>query len=196
MKYKTYKGKPTKYQRARALKQKKMLLLVAFITFLLGMAYDTIQVNKEVKELGMMENTQMEEKAHHEPPVASGEALEPSQIRVIELKTNKPEIETMIYNIADEMGRPEWGEYLVKLAYCESRLDPNAVNDKGNNPAHSKDRGLMQINDYWHSNVDDKCAFDPECSIRYTIKMIEQGRQREWICDKYVKGVPIELVLK
>lgn len=190
MKYRTYKGKPTKYQQARALKQKKLLLLIAFTTFLLGMAYDTIQANKEVKELGMIEYTQMEEKTHHEPPVASQGTLE-----VIELVTHNPEIETMIYNIAEEMGRPEWSEYLIKLAYCESRLDPSALNDKGNEPAYSKDRGLMQINDYWHSNVDDKCSFDPECSIRYTIKMIEQGRQREWVCDEYVKGVPINLVI-
>jgi len=98
--------------------------------------------------------------------------------------------------VAMDEGHPEFATYLVKLAYCESKLDPTAINDKGNTPAGSKDRGVLQINDYWHSNVSDECSFDIECSVKYTIKMIEKNRQSEWVCDKYVKGVPLEIVMK
>ena len=98
--------------------------------------------------------------------------------------------------ISKEEGHHEWSQYIKKLSFCESRLDPNATNSEGNTPAYSKDRGLLQINDYWHPSVSDECAYNPSCAIRYTIKMIEEGRQSEWVCDKYVKGVPIEIVMK
>ena len=98
--------------------------------------------------------------------------------------------------VARQEGHPEWSTYLVKLAYCESRLDTEAINDKGNNPEDSKDRGLFQYNSYWQSQVSDECAYDLECSTKQTIKMIEAGKQHRWVCDKYVKGVPLEIVMK
>ncbi len=48
-----------------------------------------------------------------------------------------------IRQIAKEEGAGQYADYLVKLSYCESRHDPLAVNDKGNNPADSRDRGLF-----------------------------------------------------
>ena len=97
--------------------------------------------------------------------------------------------------IANEEGHSEWATYLVKLSYCESRHDINAKNDKGNNPASSVDRGLFQYNSYWQSQVSDECAYDLDCSTRQTIKMIEAGKQHRWVCDKYVRGVSLELVI-
>jgi hypothetical protein len=98
--------------------------------------------------------------------------------------------------VAMDEGHPEFATYLVKLAYCESKLDPTAINDKGNNPATSKDRGLFQYNSYWQSQVSDECAFDLTCSTKQTIKMIEAGKQHRWVCDKYVKGVPLAVVIQ
>jgi len=98
--------------------------------------------------------------------------------------------------IAREEGHKDLGEYLVKLSYCESKHDVNAINDKGNNPATSKDRGLFQYNSYWQSQVSDECAFDLTCSTKQTIKMIEAGKQHRWVCNKYVKGVPLAVVIK
>jgi hypothetical protein len=180
-KNKTYKGKTTKYQKARAYKQKKIFLLSCAFFLILGLNYERIMVNADVKRY---------------TPVAS-EIIPESKpkVEITTLYTNRPDIETQIHLIAEEMGRKEWAEYLVKLSYCESRLDPNAVNDKGNNPADSKDRGLFQYNSYWQSHISDECAFDVRCATENTIKMIEAGKQHRWVCDKYVKGVPISLVI-
>jgi peptidoglycan hydrolase-like protein with peptidoglycan-binding domain len=46
------------------------------------------------------------------------------------------------------------------VALAESGGRPNAVNVAGNHPA-SRDRGLWQINDYWHPEITDAQAFDP-----------------------------------
>ena len=101
-----------------------------------------------------------------------------------------------IRQIAREEDRGEWATYLVKLSYCESRHNPSATNSVGNTPAGSVDRGLFMYNSYWQSQVSDECAFSVDCSTRQTIKMIEAGKQHLWVCNSYVKGVPIEIVMK
>lgn len=88
-----------------------------------------------------------------------------------------------------EIARKEnfkWPDYLVKLAYCESRLDPKAINTRGNNPTESYDRGLFQFNSYWQSKVSDECAFDIECSTKKTMEMINNGKQHLWACNDIV----------
>lgn len=97
-------------------------------------------------------------------------------------------VEQMIRRIAKEENF-KWPDYLVKLAHCESRLDPKAVNDRNNKPAHSKDRGLFQINNYWNKNVTDTQAFDPEFSTRWTIEKINEGKQHYWACDRIIRNV-------
>ena len=80
----------------------------------------------------------------------------------------------------------KWPDYLVRLAKCESSLNPKAVNTQGNKPKQSRDRGLFQINDHFHKNVSDAQAFDIEFSTRYTIKLINEGKQGYWVCDKKI----------
>jgi len=79
----------------------------------------------------------------------------------------------------------QWPDYLVRLAKCESKLDPKVVNTKGNSPA-SRDRGVFQINDYWQRQVTDEQAFDVEWSTKWTMKRINQGDQHLWSCDKLI----------
>lgn len=93
----------------------------------------------------------------------------------------KPSVETQIRDIARRLNF-RWPNYLVKLAFCESGLDPLAVNTTGNYPAGSRDLGLYQINDYWH-NVSDDCAFDVVCATEWTINRINAGYQQEWVCN-------------
>jgi hypothetical protein len=50
--------------------------------------------------------------------------------------------------------------YLCKQLNLESGFDPAAVGY-----VDSRDRGLAQINSYWHPDVSDKEAFDPSFSI-------------------------------
>lgn len=98
-------------------------------------------------------------------------------------------VEQTIRRLAKEANFP-WADYLVRLAVCESGLNPKAVNGRNNNPAHSKDRGLFQINDYWHKNVPDSVAFDTEASTKWAIEKINNGGQGIWVCNKYVLKNP------
>ena len=86
----------------------------------------------------------------------------------------------------------EWPDYLVKLAICESRLDPLAVRVKGNSPAGSRDRGVFQINDYWQKQVTDDVAFSVEKSTKWTMDKINAGGQGIWVCDRKIKGRDLE----
>lgn len=69
--------------------------------------------------------------------------------------------------IAEVCAEAGWtGEALVTaVAVClaESGGNTLAVNETGNTPP-SRDRGLFQINDYWHPEIDDECAFDALCN--------------------------------
>lgn len=53
----------------------------------------------------------------------------------------------------------------IAICLAESGGDDQAVNTEGNTPP-SRDRGLWQINDYWHKEVNDACAFDPTCNAQ------------------------------
>lgn len=48
-----------------------------------------------------------------------------------------------------------------------------AVNTAGNTPAGSRDRGPFQINDYWHADVSDSCAFDLACAAKAMAKITD-----------------------
>lgn len=189
MYYKTYKGKPTKYQQKKFNNHKGLILILGTLIIGTGWLCESIKERRCI-------NYQLDSQNALEVPFQANETiLVAEQEEDFALYTNKEEVETKIHSIAKEMGKEDWTEYLVKLAYCESRLDPNAYNDKGNNPADSYDRGIFQYNSYWQSHISDECAYDVECATRNTIKMIEAGKQNRWVCDEYVKGIPIEIVM-
>jgi len=58
----------------------------------------------------------------------------------------------------------------VAVAMAESACNPSA-SSSNNDSYHSKDRGLWQINSYWHPEVSDTCAYDARCNAgaAYTI---------------------------
>lgn len=65
------------------------------------------------------------------------------------------------------------------IAMAESSGDPLAVGK--NRKPKSKDRGLFQINDRWHPEVSDRCAFDARCNAREAFRISEGGRDwRQW----------------
>lgn len=84
----------------------------------------------------------------------------------------------------------KWPTYLVNMACHEGWLEEKTINDKGNTPSNSIDRGLYGINNYWHSEVSDECAFDLDCATRWTIGRINDGYQKEWMADTFIKGKP------
>jgi hypothetical protein len=108
--------------------------------------------------------------------------VEPPSI-IHEAQAQTLTVEQQIRQIAKEENF-QWTDYLVRLAYCESRLDPNATNTEGNSAGI--DRGVFQINSFYHSEVSDEQAFDVDYATRWTINMINEGRQTEWVCDKLI----------
>ena len=63
---------------------------------------------------------------------------------------------------------------IVAIALAESGLNPLATNTTGNTPP-STDRGILQINSYWHSEVTDECAFNPACAFKEAYRISAQG---------------------
>ncbi len=111
---------------------------ITILGLIIGLIFGALWPILREKDYQVIEYTQNELKSHHEPPVAP-------ELTVIKLHSNKPDVETQIYEIADKMGKLEWGEYLVKLAFCESSLNQYATNTLGNTPVGSIDRGLYQF---------------------------------------------------
>lgn len=81
----------------------------------------------------------------------------------------------------------KWIDFLLQLGCCESSLKLNARNDNG---YYGKDRGIFQINNFFHPEVSDECADNLECSTKWTMWMINSGRQHEWVCNKLVLANP------
>jgi len=89
--------------------------------------------------------------------------------------TKKIDIVDLIRTTAKKKGvDPDLAE---RVAKCESSLNPNAINLNKNG---TRDRGLYQINDYWHSNVTDQQAFDPQFSVNYFCDRVLQGKLTDW----------------
>ena len=72
-------------------------------------------------------------------------------------------------------------ELALRVAKCESNLNPKAINI---NSTGTKDRGLFQINDYWHKEVTDEQAFDPIFSTRFFCKAFLNGNLEWWKASK------------
>lgn len=66
----------------------------------------------------------------------------------------------------------------VAIAWAESGLNSDAVGENRDPVTHlvtSRDRGLWQINDYWHPDVSDACAFDPTCNAQAMSRISSNG---------------------
>jgi hypothetical protein len=67
----------------------------------------------------------------------------------------------------------------VAVGLAESYCRKHAVGynpPTGGCPHGSEDRGLWQINSCYHSEVKDRCAFDPHCNARATKHISDRGR--------------------
>ena len=62
----------------------------------------------------------------------------------------------------------------IAVCLAESGGRPDATNTAGNSPP-STDRGLWQINSYWHPEVTDACAFDPNCATQAAKRIANGG---------------------
>lgn len=170
---KTYRKKDTK----RILERKIRNIKLSIITFIvIGIfSYISAEYNKTI----VIEVEQI--------PVVMQAKAAPAQTEAMNQPTTGIDPEAQIRAIAKDMGF-RWTNYLVRLAACESSLKFDAKNTRGNMPAGSIDRGIFQINSFWHKEVPDSCTFDLECSTRWTINRINSGYQQEWMCDAIIRG--------
>ena len=70
-------------------------------------------------------------------------------------------------------------EDALKIAKCESGLNPKAFNPTNN----SNDRGIFQISTKWHPEVSDECGFDEECNIREAKRIFNESGWDAWMCQ-------------
>lgn len=97
-----------------------------------------------------------------------------------------------VAQLAKAAGVPCTGERIavaVAVAYAESSFRPRITNTQGN--AHGIDRGLWQINSYWHPEVSASCALSASCNARAMARISRQGtRWTEWWTWKNNKHAP------
>ena len=88
--------------------------------------------------------------------------------------------EEQIRRIAKEQSF-KWTDYLIRLAKCESTLNPRAINVNSNG---SRDLGIFQINDI--HGLSDEFRYNIEKSTLWTIDKINSGQQRIWVCNNLI----------
>lgn len=162
---KTYKGKLTKRQKEKE-KQKVALAFILTIITVFGsfLMTEASRISTESHTVRVEKNIQQER----------------GQLPKTEKKNLT--MEQRIRRIAGEHDF-RWPGYLVRLARCESKMDPTATNSNGK---YGTDRGLFQINNKYHPEVSDECAFSVRCATKWTMEMINNGEQHQWACNELV----------
>jgi len=91
-------------------------------------------------------------------------------------KYSRRQIVRIIYAAADRYGQSR--SAMLRVAECESNLDPYAVNPSGS-------YGLFQfIRSTWKSTpFGNKDIFDPEANANAAAWMWSEGRKSEWVCQ-------------
>jgi uncharacterized protein YraI len=89
---------------------------------------------------------------------------------------SRKQIVKYIYAAADKYGQSR--DEMLRVATCESNLDPYAVNPSGS-------YGLFQfIRSTWKSTpYGDEDIFDPQANAMAAGWMWKQGRKSEWVCQ-------------
>ena len=189
---KTYNGQYTMREKANRIKYAKLSILVFLVvcvcqytiatTNSMTIDGDVVKIENSITAFDDIDTT-----THVNTLPTEVNSTEPSLGKDKTIKEQRKDNERKIRAIAKEFDF-KWENYLVNLACCEGLLLADTINDKGNNPWYSKDRGLYGINDYWHKEVSNECAKDLRCSTIWTMGRINTGFQYEWMCDPLIKG--------
>lgn len=174
----TYRKKPTKYVKSKNMQEAKITLAIMLLALATSMFIETtnhIDIQAEGKNEVILE------------PQTDYSGIPYMEATVTDLAVSEvASVEDQIRSIAKEKGFI-YEDYLVRLADCESKLKPEAKR-LNTDSRKTTDRRLFQINNYWHYEVSDECAYDLRCSTEWTIQRIEAGYQHEWMCDSIIKN--------
>lgn len=179
----TYRGSLTKHNKRS---REKRILIYLTVGFILLASNVFINISNDYTiNAEMVKGTRPTNELSHvveQVVMAEDKISAPLPVMVETEKSN----EEKIREIAEEYNF-RWTDWLIRLAKCENRtLDTKAINDKGNTPAGSIDRGIFQINDFWHSEVSNECAYDLRCSTIWTMQRVNAGYQSEWVCNNKI----------
>lgn len=87
---------------------------------------------------------------------------------------NKDEVRHSIRVICDQEGMtPLQKDAICEVCKCESGF---VLTAKRVNSPRSVDRGLFQWNNYWHPEITDAIAYDPEKATRLCCKAVKNGK--------------------
>jgi hypothetical protein len=97
-----------------------------------------------------------------------------------------------VAQLVENAGVPCSGERIavaVAVAKAESGFRATITNTEGN--THGIDRGLFQINSYWHSEVSAACALSASCNTRAAVRISKTATVwTEWWTWKNGKHIP------
>ncbi len=185
--------------------KKSLVIMLALVTATSIIGYQGQRLNNEIKpqdSLGYTANHQTgnepkkQKQSTTASPVAKNIAIKTNyEVTGVPLNDRQKKVANQIIALAEKQDF-KWVPYLVELAWCESKLGEIQTNDKNNKPATSKDRGIFQINDYWHKDISDEQAYNLEWSANWTMNMINNGYQSRWACDKIIRGNNIKIQLE
>ena len=74
------------------------------------------------------------------------------------------------------------GERALKIAYCESSLNTQAIHANTNGTI---DRGLFQLNTV-HDHVTSECAFNAQCNIDAAYNLYLKQGFTPWVCNRKI----------
>ena len=89
--------------------------------------------------------------------------------------------------IAEIFGEAEF-DHAVRVAWCESRLSPDAVNGNGNRNK-TVDRGLFMLNDggtMQRLDVNSREAFDAREATKAALVLFQDRGWQPWVCAKLI----------
>lgn len=145
-----------------------MLLLVMAAGYFAGKKIESVGNNRQsegwtaedqAKWLEDMKNLEQRIKMLEEKDKTGENTAE----KKVALKT-----EEIIAMVCSEAGVPV--EDCLRVAWNESRYQ----NIRGK--IDPRDRGVYQINSYWHPEISDDCAFDVACSTKFFISEYKKGK--------------------
>lgn len=126
---------------------------------------------------------------------AKSEGLPPT-IPDIQVVETPPRVE--LYDSPDKVRqyvRDEWErrglsgnlERFIKIGNCESGFKEDARHTNYHKDGStSLDRGIYQINNKYHPQIHDECAFDARCNVDYALDLYERSGEAPWVCKDLI----------
>jgi hypothetical protein len=132
----------------------------------------------EGSHVNIVKNTTEIEPKEESKEIVPEEVEKPQeQANLANQETRELTVEEIIYAAADKYGVSRQEMYC--LAYAESGLNPNATG-YNTDAVQSIDRGLYQINQYWHPDVSDAQAYNAEFAADWTAQRLAIGGHSAW----------------